>query len=190
MYRKSFRARGRGRAGGRIGRPAPYDRQENNDTTIPKSTPDERLSGSNTTERAIARAKDDARVARDWKSFFERLFERDRYTIPRPPKTHLTPEATSLNEEIDNILKETKTRCKDVILNHLDSCIQKAEERANNPPKSADEKLWETLEERLARFSEVSLQNMVETVTRTMIHLTKHSQQASSTQEQQSPGTK
>lgn len=175
MYGNSFRGRGRGR-GNR--RPTPYSRREpsRTDLTIPRPTPEHLLTGSNCTEKEVAKAKDEARLARDWLTYFEKTFERERYSLPRPTNTHLLPGQEKINSRIDDILTDTKNKCKEVIEDHLKTCIIEAEERMNNPPKSADERMWESLSRRFESYQEASMKNLIDTMTRTMVTLTKAQQ--------------
>ena len=65
MFKKPFRGRGRGL--GQKYQPYPR-RQEEEDIKLPRPTPDHLLSGTTTQERAAAKAKDDLRLAKDWKT--------------------------------------------------------------------------------------------------------------------------
>ena len=171
MYRrpygnKSSRSRGRGFPRGR--RPAPYNRRDREDTdlTIPKPAPDSRLIGTTTTEQAIARAKDDARVARDWQTWFTKYFEREEYSLPRPAKTHLLPDQAEINERVDGILRDAKTKCREAINEHLQLQIEKAGERERNPPASAQDLQFQQWMERMERYQKTTIMNAIATMTR------------------------
>ena len=163
---KSFRGRGRGGPRGR--RPTPYSRheREDSDLTIPKATPDHMLPGASTSEQAKARAKDDARVARDWQTWNNKYFERDEYTLPRPAKSHKLPDATTINETIDSILTEAKASCKTAIDAHLQHTIEKAAERERNPPASATDVQLQQWMERMEQYKKTSILNVIATMTR------------------------
>ena len=163
---KSFRGRGRGAPRGR--RPAPYRRheREDSDLTIPKSAPDHMLAGGSTTEQAVARAKDDARLARDWQTWYSKHFERDEYNIPRPAQSHRLPDSATINEKIDTILKEAKSNCREAIHEHLQSCIEKAMERERNPPSSAADIQFQQWMERMEQYQKTSILNAIATMTR------------------------
>ena len=144
MYRNS-RSRGRGRGRGTV-RYKPYGRPTNKeDNRTPRPTPEASLQGATPQEKAVPRAKDDLRLAKDWKIFFEKYFdlrlakdwkiffekyfERDRYIIPRPANSHLVPGREKLNSKIDETLGRAKTECSEAISTHLVVEIESAEER-------------------------------------------------------------
>ena len=71
MFKNSYRGRGKGRGRG-TRRPAPYTHRtpRGTDDKLPMPTPDERLPGVTTAEKAVSRAKDEVRLANDWKSYY------------------------------------------------------------------------------------------------------------------------
>ena len=128
MYRNSS-SRGRGRGRGTVryklyGRPT--DKEDNR---TPRPTPETSLQGATPQEKAVPRAKDDLRLVKDWKTFFEKYFERDRYIIPRSANSHLVPGREKLNSKTDEILGRAKTECSEAISTHLVVEIESAEER-------------------------------------------------------------
>lgn len=167
MYRNSFRGRGRGRG---FRRSTPYGQRNvsETDNTIPRPTPEANLTGSDTKERAIAKANDDARLARDWKTYFEKYFEKERYSIPRPSNSHLVPEAEIVNKVIDGIILEAKEKCKNAMHEHLLAYIEKAEERVKNPPDSAEQQMMVNVAKILQSQQEASLKVMIEAMARTV----------------------
>ena len=141
MYHsKNYRGRGRGRGQ----KYQPYPRQsEGEDRRLPHPTPENMLSGTTTLERTVSKAKDDVRLATDWKTYFEKYFERERYHLPRPTDSHRVPKADSLNTKLDEILNSAKQRCREAIDEHLQDVSRRAEDRVNNPPKPAEASLAE-----------------------------------------------
>lgn len=134
-------------------------------------TPDTRLPGGTTTEKAVARARDDIRLAKDWQTYYMKMFERKRYTLSRPTNTHLLPDADRINGLLDNILSEAITKCKESIDEHLQSCIQAAEEKAENPPESAETQMWQKITKKFESHYEATMQNMMEAMTKTILTL-------------------
>lgn len=167
MYRNS-RSRGRGRARGAM-RYKPYGRSTDmEDNRIPRPTPEASLQGTTPQEKAIARAKDDLRLAKDWKTFFDKYFERERYTIPRPANSHLIPGEDRLNTKIDEILGRAKTECSEAISAHLATEIESAEERIKNPPKPVELNMLEDVTKLLKEQQRSSMQTMMEYIGKTM----------------------
>lgn len=175
MYRNTFRGRGRGRGGRRL---TPYGQRNigERDGTIPRPTPDQYLAGGTSRERAISRAKDDLKLANDWKTYFEKLFERGRYSIPRPMYTHLVPEADTLNTAIDKKIQETKDACKIIIEEHLNACIGTAETNIANPPETAEKTMLESVTKLLHDQQKETLQAMIATMAQTFRETMRQSQ--------------
>ena len=133
-------------------------------------TPDERLPGVTTAEKAVSRAKDDVRLANDWKSYYAKHFERERYTLPRPSDTHQMPDSDTINKKIDEILSGAITQCKDAIDQHLLTCIAAAEERIKNPPASSEE-MWRNMTKKFESHYERTMRAMMDNLARTMLRL-------------------
>lgn len=180
IFKKTFRSRG-GRGRGQRSRPYPR-RYEEEDNRLPRPTPEHLLDGKTSQEKAAARAKDDLRLARDWQTYFQKHFERERYRLPRPGNTHLLPEAEALQEKIDSILDDARTKCKEAIEEHLKSVITTAEDRVKNPPKPAEASLLEEVS-KLVTQSQQNWEFMMAHMGRTMKEVL--TQQETRRQEQQ-----
>ena len=159
----------------------PYGRPtDTEDNRTPRPTPETSLQGATPQEKAVARAKDDLRLAKDWKTYFEKYFERERYTIPRPANSHLVPRGEMLNSKIDEILGRAKTECSEAISTHLVAEIESAEERIKNPPKPAELNMLEDVAKILKEQQRDSMQTMLGYIGRTMKEvLVQHSATAS-----------
>ena len=120
-----------------------------------------------------AREKENVRVAKDWKTYFMKYFEREKYTILRPSDSHRVPEADTLNSRIDEILSNTKTQVKEVIETHLDTVIEAAEERLRNPPKPAEANMLEQVTKLVQQQQlgyEFMFKNMGKTINEVLIN--------------------
>ena len=173
MYHNAHRGRGRGRGRG-TRRPAPYAHVRTApafDGRFPSPVPEEKLSGTTPSEKTLARAKYDVRVANDWKTYYAKYFERGRYTPPRPSDTHRMPDADVINSKIDAILSTTVNQFAQAIEEHLQSCIAAAEDRVQNPPASKEELMWRSLTERFVSHYEKTMSSMMENLARTMIRI-------------------
>lgn len=125
-HRGSFRRASR--------RPNPYPRQRHDSEILPQARPDYMLTHDGSSQgMAVARAREEARLARDWKTLFSKMFERNEVEVRMPPKTHMVPAAEKLREIIDTINKETLTKWQEAIISHLTEVEENAEERAANP---------------------------------------------------------
>ena len=140
MYKndKSLQGCGRGRGQRGFGRgsyrPAPYIRPTNEVAELlPRPTSDDQLPGFTATERAMARARDDIRVAKAWQTHFNQVFEKEEYMLPTPRNSHQVPRAESLKLSLDEVLKDTVSRCKTKIDEHLQGLIREAEDEISNP---------------------------------------------------------
>ena len=135
MFKKHFRSRGQ--------RYQSYPcRHDEEDNRLPCPTPDQLLSGAASQEKATATAKDDLRLANDWKVYFQKYFERERYRLPRSIDSHRVPDADTLNTKLEGILDSTKTQCKEAIEEHLNSVVIQAENRVKNPPNPRKQTWW------------------------------------------------
>ena len=128
MYRgrgRDYKSQSRGRD---FRRPTPYMGRTPEDPTLPAPTPDHLLvHDRNSLGHHTAKTKDDIRVAKDWKSYYERYFERERYTIPRPAETHPAPDYATLHEKLAAVFNNTKETVKTTVAEHLQEVITKAE---------------------------------------------------------------
>ena len=158
----------RGRVRGKAPRYQPYlRRHDDDDTRLPHPTSEHRLTGSTPEERMSARERDNVRVAKDWKTYFMKYFEREKYTILRPLDSHRVPEANTLNTIIDENLSNTKTQVKEVIETHLDTVIEAAEERLRNPHKPAEMNLLEQVT-KLVQQQQLDYEFMLKNMGRTI----------------------
>ena len=75
---------------------------------LPKTRPDHLLQHVGSSQyREVARAREEARVARDWPTFFDKVFERSKVSIHHPPHTHLLPNYETLKGKLDEVVTET-----------------------------------------------------------------------------------
>ena len=164
MFKNTYRGRGRGRGQ----RHQPYSRhQGEEDSRLPRPAPDHTLKVRTAEERTIAKEQDNLRLARDWKTYFQRYCEWERYRLPRPSDSHRVPEADALIEKIDAILQDTKTQVKETIDSHLETVIQNTEERIKNPPKPAETSLMEQMS-KLVQQQQLSYEFMMKNMGRTI----------------------
>lgn len=94
---------------------------------------------------AVVRAKEEARVARDWKMLYSKMFERKEVEIRKPPKSHLVPASETLYEKIEAVNKETLTKWEEVKMAHLTEVEVDAAKRAANPSNRDQELLVATV---------------------------------------------
>ena len=157
MYRnrESSRSRGRGQSRGRghrfersNHRATPYTRETSDKpTTVPLPTPEDRLPGFSPTERAVAKAKDDLRLAKEWQEHFNKMFEKEEFRLPYPRHCNLVPKADNLSSRLEAVLKDTVSKCKELIDDHTNHLIKEAEERISNPPVSAEQQVMNLIRE-------------------------------------------
>ena len=173
MYGNTHRDRGRGRGRGtRQPTPYPHVRPTSVDRDrLPSPLPDDKLLGSSPSEKTLSRANDDVRLANDWKTYYDKYFERDRYSLPRPSDTHRMPEPEAINAKIDAILAATVIQCSGAIKEHLQSCITAAEEKVKNPPASKEELMWRNLTARFESHYERTMSSMMDDLARTMLRI-------------------
>ena len=166
QHAKLFKKHSRGRGRGRGQRYQPYlRRHDEEDNRLPRPTPDHLLSGDTSQEKTTAR--DDLRLANDWKVYFQKYFERERYRLPRPTDSHRVPDADTLNAKLDGILDSTKTQCKEAIEEHLNSVVIQAENRVKNQPKPAEANLVEEVS-KLVKQTEQKWESIMQHMGRTM----------------------
>lgn len=177
MYRNTYRGRARGarsmRARGARSM-GPYQQRTTN--TTPRATPESLLTGSSQKERALAKARDDLRVANEWQAHFRRYFEEEGFNIPRPSNCHRIPEAETLLSTIDGILAETRTKCKEAVQTHVQGLIDKAEENIKNPPETAQQSLLSDMAKLLHTQQKESMQAMISAMAMTFKDVLKQSQ--------------
>lgn len=129
-------------SGRRPGAPYPRDRNIN----LPRLKPDHLLLHDGTQRsRTIEKAKDEARVAKEWIEHFNKAFDNKEIELRRPTNSHLVPNSESLQRKLDEINAETLGRWKETINLHLQETVTSAEERAANPPNSEQELLIATV---------------------------------------------
>ena len=157
MFRNSFRGRGRGRGRGARNM-GPYQSER---ATTPRATPESQLTGSTQRERALAKAKDELRIAKEWQTHFHSYFEGEGFTIPRPSNCHRVPEAEALLSTIDGIITELRERCKEAVQHHIQGLIEKAEENIRNPPATAEQSLLNDMAKLLHSQQQENMQAMI-----------------------------
>ena len=113
---------------------------------LPKIRPDHLLQHDGSSQgREVARAREEARVARDWRTFFAKAFERSEITIHHPRHIHLVPNYETLKGKLDEVVMETLKRMQETIDSHLDETATNAEARAENPSNRDQELLIATV---------------------------------------------
>ncbi len=83
--------------------------------------------------RAMARARDDRRVAREWEAYFTKIFDSNPPNIRLPQNTHLLPDSEALNEKLRGIAQTAITDWRLSINEHLALLVANATERESNP---------------------------------------------------------
>ena len=143
------RGRGRGRGQPRGGqRSAPYTRPPREQgQQVPQATPDDQLLGSTSTERTMARARDDLRLAKEWSQWFKMAYEDNKMSLPSPRNSHLVPNADTLKIKLDAILLDANTKCNDTIEEHCLQLIGEAEHKIKNPPLSLEQQIFKLMQD-------------------------------------------
>ena len=101
-----YRERGNFRRGSSRRPAAPYYNRRDN-ARIPRMRPDHLLIHDGSAQGlAVARANEEIRLAKDWKTFYGKMFEKEEVKIP-PPNNHEAPGADVLNERIDRVIQAT-----------------------------------------------------------------------------------
>ena len=151
---RSRQNQGRGRGGRgrsqRRGAPrsAPYSRPPREKHRLtPRATPDDQLVGATTSERAIARARDDLRLAKEWSQWFKTGFENHELSLSSPRNCHLIPNADAFKPQIDTILQEATTSIKGTIEEHCQQLIAEAEHKIQNPPLSLEQQIFKLMQD-------------------------------------------
>ena len=119
----------------------------------------------------MSRAKGDVRLSNDWKSYYTKHFERERYTLPSPSDIHQMPDSDTINKKIDEILPGAITQCKDAIDQHFLACIAAVEERTRNPPALSEEIMWQIMTKKFESHYERTMTAMMDNLARTMLRL-------------------
>ena len=81
------------------------------------------------------------------------------------------PDAEVINTKIDAILSTAVNQCSQAIEEHLQACIEAAEDRVKNPPASKEELMWRSLTERFESHYEKTMSSMMDNLARTMIRI-------------------
>ena len=66
---------------------------------------------------------------------------------PQPPIYNLVPKADNLSSRLEAVLKDTVSKCKELIDDHTNHLIKEAEERISNPPVSAEQQVMNLIRE-------------------------------------------
>ena len=133
----------RRRAFGRRPGNAPYARNRHQTSVqLPFAKPDHELVGDGTERgRRVARANDAARVAREWRTHFEKSFEDKNVTVRPPAGIQRVPGAGVLAGKLEAAGEELIGKWRVLISGHLTEAETTATERAASPPSSEHELL-------------------------------------------------